>query len=158
MSSRLSASRPTAKSTSLRVDTLGGAQQIWGAIMRDTFKATYFAIVLLLGLFVPAMAQTKEDADAALSREDFATAARLYRSLAEHGKASAQHQLAKMYENGQGVPTSQAEAAKWYRLAAERGHAGAQLYLGGMYLAGDGVPRDYVQAYVWFSLSAAAGQ
>jgi len=126
--------------------------------MRDTFKATYFAVVLLLGLFVPAMAQPKEDADAALSREDFATAARLYRSLAEQGKASAQHQLAKMYENGQGVPRSQAEAAKWYRLAAERGHAGAQLYLGGMYLAGDGVPRDYVQAYVWFSLSAAAGQ
>src|SRR5260370_10443986 len=126
--------------------------------MRDTFKATSLTIVLLLGLIVPAMAKTKEDADAAQSRGDFATAARLYRSLAEQGKASAQHQLAKMYENGEGVPKSQAEAMKWYRLAAEQGHAGAQLYLGGMYLAGDGVPRDNVQAYVWFSLSAAAGQ
>ena len=126
--------------------------------MRDMNKAAYLAIVLLLNLFASAIAQTKEDADAAWSREDYVTAARLYRSLAEQGKASAQHQLAKMYENGEGVPKSQAEAAKWYRLAAQQGHAGAQLYLGEMYLAGEGVPRDYLQAYVWFSLSAAAGQ
>src|SRR5437867_13347281 len=126
--------------------------------MRDTFRVVYLAIVLLLSLVASATAQTKEDADAAWMRGDYATAARLYRSLAEQGKASAQHQLAKMYENGEGVAKSQSEAAKWYRLAAEQGHAGAQLYLGGMYLAGDGVPRDYVQAYVWFSLSATAGQ
>ena len=126
--------------------------------MRDTYKAAYLAIVLLLILFAPAKAQTKEDADAAWSRGDYVSAARLYRSLAEQGKASAQHQLGKMYENGEGVPKSQAEAAKWYRLAAQQGHAGAQLYLGEMYLVGEGVPRDYLQAYVWFSLSAAAGQ
>jgi TPR repeat protein len=99
-----------------------------------------------------------EDADAAWRQGDYASAARLYRSLAEQGRASAQHALAKLYENGEGVPRSSAEAFKWYRLAAEHGHAGAQLYLGGVYATGAGLTRDYVQAYVWFSLSLAAGQ
>src|SRR5262249_34732074 len=116
---------------------------------------TTLATVLNIG---PLMAGPMEDANAALEQQDYATAIRLYRSLAEQGKPSAQHALAKMYENGEGVPQNNVEAAKWYRRAAELGHAGAQLYLGGMYLNGEGVPRDYVEAYVWFSLSLAAGQ
>jgi TPR repeat protein len=99
-----------------------------------------------------------EDANAAYSRQDYITAERMLRPLAEQGRAGAQHLLARMYENGQGVPRSNVEAAKWYRLAADRGHAGAQLYLANLYSVGDGVPIDYVQAYMWFSLSEAAGQ
>ncbi len=116
------------------------------------------AFVAVLGLWLPAAADTMSDADAAWRRQDFTTAAQLYRSLAEQGRASAQHALGKMYENGEGVPRNSAEAAKWFRRAAEQGHAGAQLFLGGMYSTGEGVPRDYVQAYLWFSLSMAAGQ
>jgi TPR repeat protein len=116
------------------------------------------AVVISLSIAAPALAGPMEDADAAWRQGDYATAERLYRSLAEQGRASAQHALAKMYENGQGVPRNSAEAVKWYRLAADKGHAGAQLYLGGAYAFGEGVPRDYVQAYMWFSLSLAGGQ
>ena len=103
------------------------------------------------------MAGPLEDAEAAWGRQDYATAERLYRSLAEQGRASAQHFLGKMYENGEGVARNPVEAAKWYRLAAEQGHSGAQLYLGTLYYLGEGVPRDYVQAYMWFTLSEASG-
>jgi|HubBroStandDraft_6_1064221.scaffolds.fasta_scaffold77235_4 TPR repeat protein len=103
----------------------------------------------------PATATTKEEAAASWQRQDYVTAERLYRSLAEKGDASAQHFLGKMYENGEGVRQDSTEAAKWFRLAAKQGHTGAQFYLGGMYASGTGVPRDYVQAYMWFDLCSA---
>jgi TPR repeat protein len=126
--------------------------------MRDPYRSIFVALVLVFGFAGLALADTMNDANAAWSRQDYATAARLYRSLAEQGRAAAQHQLAKMYENGEGVARDFPEALKWYRRAADQGHAGAQLYLGGMYFAGDGVPRDFVQADVWYRLSEAAGQ
>jgi TPR repeat protein len=125
--------------------------------MRNSWITTLIAIVLVVSALLPAMAGPIEDADAAWQRQDYLTAERLFRSLAEQGKASAQHRLGRMYEIGQGVPGNYVEAAKWYRLAAEQGHAGAQLYLADLYYAGEGVPRDYVQAYMWFNLGAANG-
>jgi uncharacterized protein len=107
---------------------------------------------------VPVKATPKEDAAAAWQHQDYVTAKRLYRSLAEQGDASAQHFLGKMYENGEGVRQDSSEAAKWFRFAADQGHTGAQYYLGGMYASGTGVPRDYVQAYMWFDLSSAGEQ
>jgi len=126
--------------------------------MWNTLKIVLAAVVLALGFWLPAMAGAMEDAETAWNRQDYATAERLYRPLAEQGRAGAQHALGKMYENGEGVPRDPVEAARWYRLAAEQGHTGAQFYLGGMYYAGEGVARDYVQAFVWFSLSEAGGQ
>src|SRR5262245_30153640 len=89
-------------------------------IMRTVWMS---AFVAALAFWLPAAADTMSDADAAWRRKDFATAAQLYRSLAEQGRASAQHALAKMYESGEGVPRDSAEAAKWFRRAAEQGHA-----------------------------------
>jgi TPR repeat protein len=126
--------------------------------MRIPRKAVLLGIALAVGLCAVAAAGPMEDADAALKRGDYATAAQLYRSQADQGRASAQHFLAKLYENGQGVPRSSAEAAKWYRRAADQGHTGAQFYLAGMYSSGEGVPQDLVQAYMWFSLSAQGAQ
>ena len=107
---------------------------------------------------VPAKVTSKQEAAAALQRQDYVTAERLYRSLAEQGDASAQHFLGKMYESGEGIRQDPVEAAKWFRLAADQGHTGAQFYLGGMYASGNGVPRDYVQAYMWFDLSSEGSQ
>jgi TPR repeat protein len=42
-----------------------------------------------------------EDGEAARDRKDYATALRLFRSLAEQGDATAQEHLGVMYENGQ---------------------------------------------------------
>ena len=49
------------------------------------------------------------------------------KTIQERPKASdidgeAQYELAKKYENGEGVPLDFAEAAKWRRKAAEQGH------------------------------------
>jgi TPR repeat protein len=98
----------------------------------------------------------KQEAAAALAREDSSTAEQLYRPLAERGDASAQHNLGKMYLNG--VPSDPVAAAKWLRLAADQGHSGAQFYLGNMYADGRGVPTDYVQAYMWLELSEQGSQ
>jgi TPR repeat protein len=116
------------------------------------------AIVFLTGCSQPtpplsAKAASREEAAAAWQRQDYATAERLYRALAQQGDPSAQHFLGKMYDNGEGVGQDSAEAAKWFRLAAEQGHTGAQFYLGNLYANGKGVPQDYVQAYMWYDLS-----
>ena len=62
-----------------------------------------------------------------------------------------------MYDNGRGVPKSDAEAVKWYRLAAEQGFPPAQNDLGLMYANGTGGPQDDVLAYAWLSLAVEQG-
>ena len=112
-------------------------------------------LLLALGLSEPVLAGPLEDANAAYVKQDYATALRLSRPLANRGHARAQTMLGLMYDLGQGVPQDYAQAAKWYRLAADQGDARGQSRLGFMYNLGDGVPRDYVEAHKWFNLSAA---
>ena len=50
-----------------------------------------------------AVAEPFEDAQAAHSRRDYATALRLWRPLADQGNAEAQYALGFMYDGGQGV-------------------------------------------------------
>jgi len=84
---------------------------------------------------------------------DYAAALQEFRPLAEQGNASAQYNLAVMYERGQGVPQDYKEAVKWWRLAADQDHAAAQYSLGLMYGYGQGVPQDYKEALKWYQLS-----
>jgi len=77
--------------------------------------------------------------------------------LADQGNASAQYNLALMYDTGEGVPKDDKEAVKWYRLAADQGDADAQYNLGWMYLNGEGIPKDDKQAVKWFRLAADQG-
>ena len=95
-----------------------------------------------------------EDAEAAVNRNDFATAIRIMRPLADQGNARAQRLLGMMYNAGWGVPKDDAEAVKWFRRAANQGDGDAQAYLGAEYRNGTGVPQDYVHAYMWFILAA----
>lgn len=113
----------------------------------------------LLALFLftasPVFAGPYEDGTAAYSRNDYATAMRLLRPLADQGNGGAQTYVGMMNELGQGVPKNAAAAAEWYRKAADKGYPSAQGNLGALYAQGLGVPRDYVQAYKWWTLSAA---
>ncbi len=95
-----------------------------------------------------------EDAEAAVNRNDFATAIRIMRPLADQGNARAQRLLGMMYNAGWGVPKDDAEALKWFRRAANQGDGDAQASLGAQYRDGTGVPQDYVHAYMWFILAA----
>ncbi|MGO9445188.1 MAG: tetratricopeptide repeat protein [Thiobacillaceae bacterium] len=102
----------------------------------------------------PVTAGQYEDGKAAFNREEFATALRILRPLADRGNPQAQALLGSMYALGEGVPKNYAAALTWYREAAARGDADAQFGLGGMYYLGNGVASDYVQAHKWFSLAA----
>jgi TPR repeat protein len=81
-----------------------------------------------------------------------------YRKAAEQGNASAQTDLARMYNYGEGVTQDHSAAVSWYRKAAEQGHADAQNNLGAMYDEGTGVPQDYVQAHKWYNLAGAGAE
>ncbi|MDP7156714.1 MAG: tetratricopeptide repeat protein [SAR324 cluster bacterium] len=76
---------------------------------------------------------------------------------AEAGDAAAQHYLAWMYANGEGVPKDRAEAAKWIRKAAEQGEPETQYMLGEAYANGYGVPEDDVEAVKWYRKAAEQG-
>jgi TPR repeat protein len=108
-----------------------------------------------LSLAAPVAAGPFEDAVTAVRQNDYDTAVRLFRPLAEHGDTRAEILLGFWYGKGQGVPQDFAESVKWWRLAADQGHARAQFALGLMYAEGHGVPQDSVLAYMWFELSAA---
>jgi hypothetical protein len=89
--------------------------------------------------------------------QDYETALRELRPLAEAGDAEAQYKLGVMYASGEGVPKDYREAARWYRKAAEQGHADAQTILGNLYQYGRGVPQDYREAVRWIRMAAEQG-
>ena len=74
----------------------------------------------------------------AAKKKDFATALKLWQSLAEQGDANSQYNLGLMYSRGEGVKQDDVEAAKWFRKAAEQGEAEAQFKLAMMYEFGRG--------------------
>jgi TPR repeat protein len=76
---------------------------------------------------------------------------------ADQGDADAQHNLALMYYNGQGVVQDYKKATHWYTQAAEQGLAEAQNNLGLMYANGRGVVQDNIRAHMWMNIAAANG-
>ncbi len=98
-----------------------------------------------------------EAAKAAYNKRDYATALRLWKTLARLGNADAQNSLAILFDHGLGVTQDQAEAIKWYHSAARQGHAKAQTNLGVMYGTGDGVPVDIKRSLKWSRLAAEQG-
>ena len=117
-------------------------------------KSLIVALVLVAG---SALAGPIEDGVAAYLRQDYATALRLWRPLAEAGDARAQYNLGVMYGTGLGVPKDDQQAVFWYRKAAEQGYASAQYNLGVMYREGRGVPKDDQQAVFWYRKAAEQG-
>jgi uncharacterized protein len=98
-----------------------------------------------------------EDGSDAYARDDYATALRLWRPLAEQGNRDAQTAVGMMYWHGDGVTQDYKEAAKWFRLAAAQGDVMAQSVLGDMYHDGQGVIQDYKEAANWYRLAAEQG-
>jgi uncharacterized protein len=126
-------------------------------LLLTSLPVSFFLVAALAGSSAAGPREDEASAYSAYRRADYATAMRLFRPLADQGRADARCTLGFMYGNGQGVPQNYSEAVKWYRLAADQGRADAQNNLGRMYDNGMGVPQDYVLAHIWFSLSAAQG-
>ena len=114
-------------------------------------------LVLALKLSTPVLAADLKAGLDAFQRDDYATALKELRPLAEQGNAEAQYYLGRIYSGGFGVTQDYAEAMKWYRLAAEQGDAAAQFFLGVIYEFGWGVSQDYTEAVKWYRLAAEQG-
>jgi len=93
----------------------------------------------------------------ALRRNDFATAARELRPLADRGNAEAQYRIGLMVEFGKGYPQDKPQGIAWFTKAASQGHTGAQQELGVIYATGDGVAKNDAQAAAWFAKAAELG-
>lgn len=63
-------------------------------------------------------------------------AVEMFQKASDQGLTSAQEQLGKCYEKGEGVPQNYTKAAELYQQAAARGDWSAQLKLGGLYERG----------------------
>jgi TPR repeat protein len=130
----------------------------------ETMKNISIAsLVVILFLCIPhvGVAGQIEDADAALKRQDYATALKLLRPLADKGDAMAEFDLGFIYEDGKGVPQNCTEAAKWFHKVVEQGFSEAQYYLGlAYYCGGDAkkdAPHDYAEAMKSFRKAADYG-
>lgn len=105
--------------------------------------AMLMSAVLGLGLptAIPAIAQAPPDLTLA----------------AEEGDANAQYRLARLYEQGTGVPQDDFAAVRWLTAAARQDHPDAALDLGWMLANGYGAAKDVEQAYYWFVRATALG-
>lgn len=79
------------------------------------------------------------------------------KAKAEQGDATAQYNLAVMYELGDGVFKNHEEALHWYKNAAEQGLANAQHNLALMYYHGKGTALNKQEAFSWFMRAANLG-
>jgi TPR repeat protein len=109
---------------------------------------TLIALFLSLSLMSIAYADFNDGWDA-YNKGDYKSAVNEWRSVARKGDASAQNNLALMYEKGKGVLKDYKQAVKWYRKAADQGDASAQNNLGVMYANGEGVLKSMTQAKFW---------
>jgi TPR repeat protein len=122
--------------------------------MTRAFKAIFATCILMLSVAAATAADSLEDAATAYRKADYATALRIYRSMADQGLAIAQFNVGLIYDNGQGVSKDEVQAMKWYRLAADQGGSDAQYQLGHLYYKQD----NYAEAAKWFHLAADQGR
>jgi len=111
-------------------------------------------LILMLGASVSA---GYDEAWVAYVNQDYGTALKELKPLAEQGDPRSQYAVGWMYRNGEGIAQDYQTAVKWYRLAADQGHAEAQKSLGLMYQFGEGVAQNNQNASKWYRLAAEQG-
>ena len=95
-----------------------------------------------------------ESARRAYARQDYATAVKEFRALAEQGNREAELALGKMYMSGQGVSRDSDQAITWLKRAAVQDDSDAEFFLGSLYLLPQ---RDIGEGLKWLRLSAEQG-
>ena len=91
-----------------------------------------------------------------MGRDDY-DAAGWFQKAAKRGNASAQYNLAIMYEKRRAVFRDYAKALNWYRKSASQNYAKAQFGLARMHKMGLGTPKDTTKAERWYRLAAEQG-
>lgn len=90
--------------------------------------------------------------------EDYASALRHLRPLAENGHPDAQFMLGLMYTDGRGVPADAKQAFQYFLHSAQGGNAQAQHNLAHAYENGTGAGKDAGKALHWYQQAAKQGQ
>ena len=117
----------------------------------------FLLATVFVGISWSAAAETFEDGIVAIEKQDYETASRIFKELANSGNAEAQYNLAIMYRQGQGVAQDKETALKWFEKSAELGLPSAEYYLGHLYDNGDSVTRNPVTAVSWYKKAAEKG-
>jgi TPR repeat protein len=125
--------------------------------MKKTNLTGWLASVALFALVQPAFAGPLEDGERAYQIGDYATALRIWRSMARAGYAPAQNDIGMMYAQGLDVPLDRDMAKLWYGKAAAQGFAMAQLNLGDMLADPQGRTPHYDQAAEFYRKAADQG-
>lgn len=90
--------------------------------------------------------------------QDPAIAAALYQKALETGASPvAWYELARLYEQGKGVPKDETKAQELLIKAAKQEYVLALYRLGQKYRDGDGVTQDNLSAHTWFAVAANYG-
>jgi TPR repeat protein len=90
--------------------------------MASAFTTVLVSAVLALSFSAATVAGPFEDGVNAYERNDFSTAMRHWRPLADQGNPAAQSNIALMYAKGQGVSKDYMQAHMWASLSASKGH------------------------------------
>ncbi len=115
----------------------------------------WFSLVLLFAS--SAVAQTNEEAMAALNARDYDTSFAMFTELAAAGDAQAQSTLAWHYYVGRGTEKDLDRAAELWELSSQSGHARGTYNLALVTLRGEGVPRDGTAALALYELAGDQG-
>ncbi|MGA1825982.1 MAG: tetratricopeptide repeat protein [bacterium] len=113
----------------------------WDLLSKTTNSKVLIATIILL-IFNSCAFTSQSDVNAVLIK-------------ARKGGVEAQYQLAKAYENGEGVNKDFDEALKWYKQAASNGYPPAQIDLGWFYQEGYGVTQNSQKAIEWYAKAVA---
>ncbi len=98
-----------------------------------------------------------QKAKQAILIEDYDTALRILRPLADNGDPVAQLNLGVMHRRGHGVEQDEARGLELYRLSAEQGFAGGQHNLGALLFNSAKTPDERIAAVKFFRLAADQG-
>jgi TPR repeat protein len=111
---------------------------------------------MLIAIARVAVAGPLEDGRAAFNRGDYATALRLWYSLADFGNAQALNNIAVMYRDGLGVPQNYDEALRLLNFAIDKNLPEAEYNLGDL-LGRPWARQDLKGALFWMRQAASHG-
>jgi len=114
------------------------------------------ASLMLMAIAGVAVAGPLEDGRAAFNRGDYATALRLWYSLADFGNAQAQNNIAIMYRDGLGVPRNYDEAYRLLNFAISKELPEAEYTLADL-LARPWARQDLKSSLFWMRRAASHG-
>lgn len=102
----------------------------------------------------PSLSSTLAYATQAYDAQDFEKAQILWQQAADKDSASAQYQLARLYQEGLGVEPNPQTAFDYFQASAKAGQAQAQYQLALYYLDGEIVTKNSTLALFWMQSAA----